>query len=126
MDIKINKGAIGIDVGVAIIIFMLFTGIITMLFYNVSISSIAAERKATATDIAVKIIEDIAVMDYNDFLNINTENIDIPEGYNLSINISELPEERTEDILREYTVRITYNLRDKEENVAIKTLKGYF
>ena len=87
---KNNKGVIGVDVGVAILIFIMFVGVITMLFYNTSMSSIATERKATATDIAVRVIENINIMTYDNFIaraSLDTliEGIQIEEGYTFAL-----------------------------------------
>jgi len=122
LDIKINKGVIGVDVGIAIIIFMLFTGIITMLFFNISMSSIATERKATATDIAIKVIEDIKIMDYSTFVTSGYTPSGVKEGYTVAISVSDA---QNPDLLREFTVTVSYKFRDKDEKVEIKTLKSY-
>ena len=126
MNIRMNKGVVGVDVGIAIIIFIMFVTVITMLFYNSLMSTIATERKAIATDIAIKVIENIEVMDYNSFLTKTneklTENIEIPDGYNAQVSVSSAQEK---DLLREITVTITYNFKDNEEKVEMKALKSY-
>lgn len=130
MKIKNNNGVIGVDIGVAITIFIIFVSVITMLFYNTAMSNIATERKATATDIAVKVIEDIKIMEYDTFKsNINEEtgkltydSTHIKEGYTLKVLVTEAKEP---DLLREITVKVTYKYKNNDENVEIKTLKSY-
>ena len=121
MKLKNNNGAISVDIGVAIIIFIIFVGVITMLFYNTAMSNIATERKATATDIAVKVIEDIKIMDYTEFVTNGYNLTGVKEGYTLEVLVSEAKEP---DLLREIIVEVTYSLKGKDEAVKIKTLKS--
>ena len=59
MNYRNNKGVTGVDISVALIIIVLFVGIISSLVYNFAISSRNINRKATATNIAIYKIEKI-------------------------------------------------------------------
>lgn len=59
MNFKNNKGITGVDLSVALIIIVLFVGIISALVYNFAVSSRNVNRKAVATDIAIYKIENI-------------------------------------------------------------------
>lgn len=67
MNFKNNKGITGVDLSVALIIIVLFVGIISSLVYNFATSSRNINRKATATDIAIYKIENLK----QDFINNN-------------------------------------------------------
>lgn len=75
MKFRNNKGITGVDLSVALIIIVLFVGIISSLVYNFAISSRNINRKATATNIAIAKIENIK----HDFIN-NEEDIGTEEG----------------------------------------------
>lgn len=65
MNFKSEKGLTGIDITVAVIVLTLFVAIITSLFYSINLTSLAIERKKEATSIAIKIIEELKVTDFN-------------------------------------------------------------
>ncbi len=72
MKFRNNKGVTGVDISVALIIIVLFVGIISSLVYNFAISSRNINRKAIATNIAINKIEQLKY----DFIN----NINDAEG----------------------------------------------
>lgn len=59
MKYRNNKGITGIDVSVALIIIVIFVGIVTTIVYNFTVSSRKINRKAMATDIAIAKIENL-------------------------------------------------------------------
>lgn len=75
MKFRNNKGITGVDLSVALIIIVLFVGIISSLVYNFAISSRNINRKATATNIAIAKIEQLK----QDFIN-NEADVGTEEG----------------------------------------------
>lgn len=57
MNLRKSNGFTGIDISIAIIIVIIFTGIITTVLYNFAIESKKVERKEQATSIMIDILE---------------------------------------------------------------------
>ena len=124
MKIKSNKGLVGTDISISIIIAIVFIAIITMLFYQIGTANIETERQALVTNYAVDLLEQIALMPYDEFLTTElnetwyeAKGIQIPEQYHVSIEKKSNPEK--DDLLKEVTVTVGY----EEKNVTITTLK---
>ena len=80
MNVKSQKGFTGIDITIAIIVITLFVSIISVVFYNITISSKKIERKTEATYIAQDVIEKIKALNYDDVIETEgTEPVEISE-----------------------------------------------
>lgn len=132
MNLKNNKGFTGIDISVATIVFIVFASIISMLFYNVAVSSKKIERKTVATNLCIEIIEALkespfdkltkteeASMDIETLQTISGKTINLPNGYVPKIIIEDYKEENVIKILR---VTISYKENNKNEEITIETL----
>ena len=62
MNVKSQKGFTGIDITIAIIVITLFVSIISVVFYNITISSKKVERKTEATYTEKNVIKDILIL----------------------------------------------------------------
>lgn len=131
MRIKENKGMVGTDVSIAIIILVLFVAIITTIFYQIGMSNKATTRQAMATNYAVNILEQIALMPYegeNGFKNATEEELTniakqyITKGYEVTVTKAKNNVDKV-DLLQEVTVKITYPLGNQTKELQIKTLK---
>ena len=145
MKLRDNKGITGVDISVSLIIIVLFVGIISSLLYNFVISSRNIDRKGTATDIAIQVIENIKQMDYEDiredsnggitvdYINTyfrektgNQENkIDVKTGYDTIINIKNYKEEvgdnSLQDVLKIVKVTVSYSIGNRQQSIDIGT-----
>lgn len=129
MNIKSNKGLVGTDISVSIIILILFVAIITTIFYQIGMSNLKTTRNSIATDCAVNIIEAIKLMSYEEFLNtdINKEwceesaGIDIPDGYN--VTIEKIVDEEKKELMQEFKVTVSYTVQGQNNNISMTTLK---
>lgn len=132
MNLKNNKGFTGIDISVATIVFIVFASIISMLFYNMAVSSKKIERKTVATNLCIEIIEALkespfdkltkteeASMDIETLQTISGKTINLPNGYVPKIIIEDYKEESVIKILR---VTISYKENNKNEEITIETL----
>ncbi len=132
MNLKNNKGFTGIDISVATIVFIVFASIISMLFYNMAVSSKKIERKTVATNLCIEIIEALkespfdkltkteeASMDIETLQTISGKTINLPNGYVPEIIIEDYKEENVIKILR---VTISYKENNKNEEITIETL----
>ena len=132
MNLKNNKGFTGIDISVATIVFIVFASIISMLFYNMAVSSKKIERKTVATNLCIEIIEALkespfdkltkteeTSMDIETLQTISGKTINLPNGYVPKIIIEDYKEESVIKILR---VTISYKENNKNEEITIETL----
>lgn len=132
--LKQKKGFTMVDIAVAIVIIMIFVGIITTLFYQYYLSISSKNRNAIATNCAIDIIEDVKAMNYEE-VTIDTLNQKIqqfikdgiiPKGYNVIATIekyNERPENLDkQDIIKILNVRVEYNSTNKLEQIEISTL----
>ena len=101
MKLKDNKGVTGVDVAISLVIIIIFVSFIAALFYNVSTTSKRIDRKTTATNLAVEVIEAMKSVGCEQLASnteeteLTTENmstlifkqIDIPNGYTVKISI---------------------------------------
>jgi len=141
MKLKNNKGITGIDITISALIFIVFVSMIATLFFNLSSSANRLERKSTATNIAIEVIEALKVTDLSlldptnegnsmTLENLNeytSKNINVPNGYTVTISI-EIPvkegieESEMRGFARKVTVDVSYQANKKTENVKISTL----
>lgn len=127
--LKLNMGATLTDVVVAMLIIMLFTGILTTTFSNIYKNNIHIKMNAIAVDYAIKILEDIDKMPYEEVENSLNEEINTKYGdyknYEAHINIENYnkDDKNKEDIIKIITLTIKYKVLDSDEQYIIKKLK---
>ena len=131
MHIKSNKGLVGSDVTIAIIILMLFVTISTTIFYQISMSNISTERYAVANNLLINVVEYIKLMQYNEYTNADfssdndtnwcKDRINIPDGYN--VIIIKYSDTEKDNIMQEFEVIVKYSIRNEEKEIKIRTLK---
>lgn len=147
-NLKKNNGFTQADIVISIVILMLFTTLVSALFYNSYISSIKSKRHSEATTYLSKIFESTELISYNNLENeiidvINKIDSDklsgtIVENGNTQANLSTPYKAEVEimnynqmegntdkeDLVKQITVTIKYNSRkDKEETITAKRLK---
>ena len=132
MKLKNNRGVTGIDVAISIFILIIFVSIIVGLFSNLSYTSKQIERKTTATNLAIEIIEALKVTNFSDLVSteedqmtiselnsFTSKNIIVPNGYKTKILIDYY---NNEDVIKILKVEVTYESNKQEETVEIETL----
>ena len=147
-NLKKNNGFTQADIVISIVILMLFTTLVSALFYNSYISSIKSKRHSEATTYLSKIFESIELISYDNLENeikdvINKidsnklsgtivengnaqENLSTPYKAEVEIvNYNEMNGNTDkEDLVKLITVTIKYNSRKgKEDTVTGKRLK---
>lgn len=127
--LKLNIGATLTDAVVAMLIIMMFTGILTTTFSNLYKNNIHIKMNAVALDYAIKVLEDIDKIPYeevNDNLNeeISTKYGDY-KNYEAHLEIENYNknQENKEDIIKIITLTIKYKVIDSNEEYVIKKLK---
>lgn len=150
MNFKSEKGFTGIDITVAIIVITLFVSIISVVFYNITISSKKLERKTESTYIAQDAIEKLKALDYDDVPETKNEDNKIEEkeikdykyddgnlvvnneyekGYTIKIKVERYnPEQSSEesttednDLVKIITVNVSYKIGKDIETVELTT-----
>lgn len=134
MKLKNNKGFTGIDISVAIVVFIIFSSIVITLFYNTTITSKKIERKAIATNLCINIVETLKECEFDSLTTtgdtptlisletlrtISGETLEIPNGYEAQITIENY---KGENIIKILEVIINYKENNKTEEVKIETL----
>ncbi len=138
-NLKKNTGFTTADIVVAIIVMMIFVGLITTLFYNFYLTTTARNRNAMATNYIVDVIEEIKAMNYDDISG-DTENNNsineliqqlevnkkIPKEYTITGKVQKYNEIEgntdKKDFVKILTVAVEYNVGKKAEKIEISTL----
>lgn len=137
MNLKNNKGVTGVDIAISIVILIIFVSFIAAMFYNLSKSSKELERKTTATNLAIEIIETMKITEFDlltirDYAEINEDglyqllgqNIEIPNGYTVNLAIKN-PEDNADmgELMKTVSVEVIFKQqKDLTEKVSIETL----
>lgn len=128
MKIKKEKGFTGIDITIAIVIFIIFISIVTVMFSNVSKTSKEIKRKSEATQITIRAIETMKNIDFEELVNtltiedierITAEEINLPNGYELVISVDD---SKYPDAIKIITAEVRYKNGKNFENIKIETL----
>jgi Tfp pilus assembly protein PilE len=131
---KLNRGFTTIDIAIGVVIIMVFTSIITTLFYNFYITTTSRNRNAMATNCLIDVIEQVKIMNYdevnNDSVNTVIENLindkSIPNGYTVTSDVTKYNSTQGNtdkiDVIKILKVTLKYSVGNKEEKVEISTL----
>lgn len=139
VSIKGNRGFTTADIVVAIVVMMIFVGMIATLFYNFYLSTTAKNRNAMATNYIVDVIEEIKAMNYDEVqkdtqdsnsINNLIQQLEatkqIPKGYIITGEVQKYNETEgntdKKDLVKILTIRVEYSLGKKTEKIEISTL----
>ncbi len=126
MNLKQNRGIGLTDTIIAITIFVIFTGLIVTISYNIYLQSNFTKRNSNATNYIVDIfeyaqtlnIDEITEQKLNEYIN----NKNIAKGYNFNITIAKVPENAEYEYIKKIDVTVTYNLGRREKTLTMSTL----
>ena len=127
--LKSQKGFTMQDLIIACLILTLFVGLIGTLMYNSYYNNLRAELSANMTIYAVKILEDIDKISYEDVQTKTgsdyEEQFNIPAGYIVELNISNYGEAvgNVEDVIKIIKLKISYTFQGKTEDFVVQKLK---
>lgn len=128
VKMKSERGYVGVDIAISIIVLFIFVSLIATLSYRVNSSSKEIELKSKATEIAILEMEAIKNKTWED---ITTEDIsyrettEIEQGYDRTIIVEDyhdIDETKKPDIVKKVTVRIQYRFKGKEETIEFSTI----
>ena len=126
--VKENKGITGVDATIAVVILIIFVPLIASLFSNLINIKLRNERKSTALNIAIQLIEGIKTMDYDSVISgITAEDIlgqsgdlsseILPKGYSID-TIAVVEKEDTKEV----TIAVGYIQNNKKEHIELSTI----
>lgn len=136
MNFRSEKGFTGIDIAVSVVIIFIFISIIAMLSYRINSTSKEIQLKSDAIYVAINEIENAkskgleefegrSVADGNSVVveNVETEK----QGYYKTITVLDYTDldgnaDKTKDIVKKVTIKITYMYKAKEQSVELSTL----
>lgn len=128
-NMKSNRAATMTDVVVAIMIMIMFTGILTTSFYRMFKHNISIRMNAIAVDYAIKILEDIDKISYeevnNDLNDILNEKYNINSNYIVSLEVENYnkDDQNKEDIIKTISLTINYNVLNESKLYKVKKIK---
>ena len=127
--LKSQKGFTMQDLIIACLILTLFVGLIGTLMYNSYYNNLRAELSANMTIYAVKILEDIDKISYEDVQTKTgtdyKEQFNIPAGYSIELSISNYGEAvgNVEDVIKIIKLKISYTFQGETEDFVVQKLK---
>ncbi|MFR2533668.1 MAG: hypothetical protein ACLTEH_02850 [Clostridia bacterium] len=128
--VKSNKGVMGTDIVVSLVVLTLFAGVIASLFADVFFQNVSIRMNALATNYAIKILEDTDKMSYIDVtqeqMNKNlTNKYGISSNYNVTVKVENYSDmvSNKKDIIKIITVTVKYTLKDQPYTYTVKKLK---
>ena len=140
MNFKENKGITGVDLSVALIIVVLFVGLIVTLTYNFSASSQEVNRKSQAINIAIQKVEELKGKPYDEitsgesteYRDKNGQTINGNSGayevktlvtkYSDSEYVPVGEKEKISDVIKIVNITVRYTVQSKEQKVEISTV----
>ena len=134
-NIKQEKAATGIDIAISLGIISITLAILGALYFNLYISNTQIERKTEAINFATQILEKMESYYYSDVTqeaftvseNANGKNeivgIEIPKGYNVTVQITKYPEGESLDVVKQVAVTILYHVGEKEYSIVLSRNK---
>lgn len=131
LNIKNQKGIAATDSILAVLIIILFTGIIMTISYNIYLNSTFIRRNSKASEYAIKIFEETEKIYYDEltqeYINEYINNLLIPKGYTVNVIIEKYEDTETveieEDVVKIISLEIKYKLANKEEILNMNKIK---
>ena len=128
INMKSNLGFTMVDIVIALIIILLFTGIITSLMFSARKMNAQITMSGNSTYYAMLILEDIDKISYDEVQNGMEDSYitkySIPSKYQVSLEVSDYTEDtEKEDLIKKIKLTIAYDLLGDRENVVINRLK---
>lgn len=125
--VKSNKGVMGADIVVSLLVLTLFAGVIASLFADVFFQNISIRMNALATNYAIKILEDTDKMAYNDVTQAQmdknlTNKYGISSNYTVTVKVENYNanDYTKKDLIKIITVTVKYTLKDKPYTYTVK------
>ena len=127
-NIKSSSGFTMTDLIVALIIFLIFSGLVVTAFYSSYVVNSKTKVTASATNYSIQILEDIDKITYdevqNGMENTYRQKFSIPDGYSLKMEVTNYNEGNDkEDLLKNVKLIIEYKIAGDTEKIVINKIK---
>lgn len=127
-NIKSNSGFTITDLVVALIIFLIFSGLVVTAFYSSYVVNSKTKITASATNYSIQILEDIDKITYdevqNGMENTYRQKFSIPDGYSLKMKVTNYNEGNDkEDLIKNVELTIEYKIAGDNEKIVINKIK---
>lgn len=127
-NIKSNSGFTMTDLVVALIIFLIFSGLVVTAFYSSYVVNSKTKITASATNYSIQILEDIDKITYdevqNGMENTYRQKFSIPDGYSLKMEVTNYNEGNDkEDLIKNVKLTIEYKIAGDTEKIVINKIK---
>ena len=135
MKIKNEKGIVGADIAISVVVIFIFVSLISMLIYNINLLTVGQERMSEAIYIAINEIEGLKIDGYDMYkdsnLSVNNgvvvDNEMVKEGYYKTITVIDYTdlegnEDKTAGIVKKTTVTISYMHNGEPQSVELSTV----
>lgn len=128
LNIRSPKGFTMQDLIGAVIIFVMFMGVLAGIMNVVYKLNLKIRMTAYATNYAIVILEDIDKISYanvqNSLASSYKEKFKIPDGFNVDLQIEEITNENLiTGVIKKVKLRISYNLQNETEDIYIERYK---
>lgn len=123
---KREKGLTGVDISIAVIAIMLFTGIILSLMYNVRLENIKIKAKTMANIYLTETMENIGIVSYEEVAESNQELLpEINNFFKETIEVTKISKEdlAEQDIVKKVKVKVSYTIGNKTYEETMQRLK---
>ena len=125
MAIKNKRGALGLEIGIAIVIFTLFATALIGTRINLASKLEELEMKSTATKIAMQSLERVSLEQYDLINNIDQGSVfENNKEYVVDYSIEKYSDTKPnkKDLIKIVTVTVSYNVRGKAQAYTLSTL----
>ena len=136
MKIKNEKGIVGADIAISVVVIFIFVSLISILIYNINALSARVERMSEATYIAINEVEALKIDGYDKYKDsmagdanhgVVVDNQLVQEGYYKTIKVIDYTdiegnEDKTPGIVKKATVTISYMYKGEEQKVELSTV----
>lgn len=127
-NIKSDFGFTMTDLVIAMIIFLIFSGLVVTAFYSSYVVNSKTKITASATNYSIQILEDIDKITYdevqNGMENMYRQKFSIPNGYSLKMEVTNYNEGNDkEDLIKNVKLTIEYKIVGDTEKIVINKIK---
>lgn len=133
MIIKKNNGFVGIDIILAIIAIMIFSGLIFSLMYNNALENLKIRKEALATIYITETLEKVGITNYEEITQEYIESgklfpEDMPDTYQMNIQLitdelSISEKQKQNNIVKKVIVNISYKVGNKDYKLSMERMK---
>lgn len=122
--LKNNKGITGIDVTVAVIIIVIFTGIISTLMYNSYLINLEILKSANASAYATIILEKVDEKAFEDVTNTFVDTLISNNELNMDTAYTvEFTQHDENELIKKVDLKINYTVGNINKSLSISKLK---